>query len=152
MSIELTDSEYLRLIEIPKEFLFTPLLPTEIEKKSYAVRSKDGKENFLLTAERNIIFELSKSKINSSYSREPIFRVEYNCRPHMNPDGTIIGRNHVHVYKAGYGMGWAYPLETFDAILFKKPADFNMLFLDFCSYCHIGNIQFIQGVISCCNN
>lgn len=152
MSIELTDNEYLRLISMPKEFQSVPILPVEVEKKSYTVRSKDGKETFLLTAERNVIFELSKSKLNSSYSREPIFRVEYNCRPHLNPDGAIIGRNHVHVYKSGYGMSWAYPLETFDPVLFKQPADFNVFFFDFCSYCHIDNIQLVQGVISCCNN
>ena len=147
MSIDLTDSEIKRLLGMPKVFDSVPQLPTMLDKKSYTIRSIDSKETFLLTAERNIVFELSKSKLNTSYSREPIFRVEYNSRPHMNPDGARIGRNHVHIYKEGYGMTWAYPLESFDKVLFRYPHDFNMLFGDFCKYCNIQNLQLIQGVI-----
>ena len=147
MSLELTDAEFKKLIAMPKAFVSLPQLPTTTDKKAYAVRSIDEKESFILTAERNYVFELSKSKLNTSYSREPIFRVEFNSRPHRNPDGTLIGRNHVHIYREGYGMTWAYPLESFDKTLFKYPQDFNILFSDFCSYCNIGNLQFIQGVI-----
>gem|GEM_PF-6148825 len=44
-------------------------------------------------------------------------------------------------------MTWAYPLEDFNENLFKSPQDFNILFSDFCAYCNITNLQFIQGVM-----
>lgn len=147
MPFELTDVEYARLMALQKEFISVPRLPMEGEKRSYAVRSLDEKENFLLTTERKIVFELSKSKLNQTYAREPIFRVEFNGPPHQNPDGTIISRSHVHIYRAGYGMSWAYPLDTFDPALFKHPNNYNILFEDFCSYCNITNLESIQGVI-----
>lgn len=145
--VELSDEEYSRLMLLPKEFTSIPRLPRPIDKKCYTIKSIDGNEVFLLTVERNIIFELSKSKLNTSYYKVPIFRVEYNGPPHRNPNGVAIGRNHVHIYRSGFGMSWAYPLETFSDFLFKHPDNFNELFQDFCNYCHIKNLQLVQGVI-----
>ena len=146
--MELSNEEYNRLMLLPKEFVSIPKLPRMVDKKSYTIKSVDDNETFLLTVERNIICELSKSKLNNSYYKVPIFRVEYNAPPHRNPDGTLIGRNHVHIYRNGYGMSWAYPLETFSDFLFKCPNNFNELFHDFCNYCNIKNLQLVQEVIS----
>ena len=66
----------------------------------------------------------------------------------MNPDGTKISANHIHIFKEGYGLSWAYELSQFNDILFKSPNDFNQMFYDFCKYCNVSlDDTSIQGVM-----
>lgn len=147
METILTDTEFARLLSVKKTFDSFQSLPSEVDSKSYTLKSIDGNETFTLNIQRNFVCELAKSKLNTSYSRIPIVRVEFNGRPHQNPDGQVIGRSHIHIYREGFGMSWAYDLEGFSNDLFKAPEDFNQLFVDFCTYCNIISDRDIQGVI-----
>lgn len=137
MEVVLTDAMFEQLLTMKKVFEQAVVLPTSRESKTYNIKSDDGTEHFTLNVSRGQVFELVKSKLNTSYRKIPIVRVEFNARPHLNPDGTKTGRDHIHIYKEGYGMSWAYDLSTFDEKYFHDPANFNSLFVDFCSYCNI---------------
>ena len=137
METVLTDALFAQLLDMEKVFEQEVILPTDVEKKAYNIKSADGTEHFVLNVERGRVFELVKSKLNTSYRKIPIVRVEFNSRPHRNPDGQKIGRDHIHIYKEGYGMSWAYDLESFNEKYFHTPENFDSLFVDFCSYCNI---------------
>ncbi len=62
--------------------------------------------------------------------------MEIGGKPHTNPDGKMIGRNHIHIHKEGYGLRWAYDLENFLSE-FSVNGDFNVLFEEICAYCNI---------------
>ena len=148
MPLNLSNDVYQQLMQMPKIFIGPRFqLPMDDETLTYTLQAVNSLETFSLRVERKTIFELRRSKFNTSFTREPIFRLEVEGRPHINPDGEKIGRNHVHVYKEGYGLSWTYPLETFSETLFKNPDEFNSLFADFCEYCNIEYSGNYQGVI-----
>lgn len=39
-----------------------------------------------------------------------LIRIDFEGPPHKNPDGVILKSPHVHIYKEGYDLKWAYPL------------------------------------------
>lgn len=148
MSIMIADQEFLRILHLQKTFNSRFRLPTENEKVFFLLHAQNG-ESFQLNIERRNTYEVYKSKTQSSYYKEPIIRLEVDAPPHTNPDGTTIGRNHIHIYREGFSLRWAYPLETFHDFYFKNPFDFPELFEDFCNYFNIELNTNIQGVLSC---
>lgn len=148
MSILIPDKEFQRLLSLKKTFTSDFELPTENDKAYFILRT-DTKESFQLNIERKNTYEVYKSKTQTAYYKEPLLRIEVDAPPHTNPDGTLIGRNHIHIYREGFGLRWAYPLQDFHDIYFKDPFDFPVLFADFCNYFNIENNFIIQGVLSC---
>ena len=60
----------------------------------------------------------------------------------MNPDGTIIGRNHIHYFRKEYqgdNLPFACEIDKFDMFDFKNYLDFSSLFLDFCDFFNINS-------------
>lgn len=45
-------------------------------------------------------------------SGKVLVRLDLNPRKHINPDGTIVDTDHVHIYKEGYDERFAYPLDS----------------------------------------
>jgi hypothetical protein len=39
-----------------------------------------------------------------------LLRLDIDTKPHQNPDGKKISGTHLHVYRHGFGDGWAYEL------------------------------------------
>jgi len=149
MSIVITDNELNQLLQVEKFLPQKFHLPTENETLS-CILDTSTKEIFQLNISRKNTLELvRKSKVQGSYYKEPLVRVEVDAPPHTNPDLEIVGRNHIHIYREGYGMRWAYPLESFHHVYFKQPFEFVVLFDDFCQYFHITSDSHLQGVISC---
>lgn len=148
----MTDNEFNIIVNTKKIFVSPPSIINVNEKKTYKLKSTDGKDDFYINAERknNVCgrnIELSRIKLHHSYYKEPLIRVEVDSKPHINPDGSIVGRNHIHIYKEGYGMSIAYDLEDFHLKLFKEYSNVLLLFVDFCIYCNV-DINFdLQGVI-----
>ncbi len=147
MSININDEELQRLLQIKKFLPVKFKIPFDIDTESFPLRT-EGKEDFQLYIQRKNTIELRKSKTQTSYFKEPLVRLEVDCPEHTNPDGEIIGRNHIHIYCKGYRMRWAFPLEDFHKTLFKNPYDYYQLFVEFCDYVNIDS-KGLQGVISC---
>lgn len=83
--------------------------------------------------------------------KKSLVRIDIDSPPHMNPDGTKISRNHIHIFKETDNdtgnLPWAYDLETFKQIKFdKNNIVFVEVFSEFCKYCNI-NLNNVQGVI-----
>lgn len=144
MSIILTDNEVNELLRLKKHFINLPIsMPLENSKKSYRLTDDSNKERFELNIERKKIeITINKTKINHSYNNEPIIRIEIGAPPHTNPDFTIVGRNHIHIYKEGYAMRWAYNIEDFFPDLIEN-SSFDLIFEKFCVYCNI-DIENVQ--------
>ena len=118
--------------------------------KPITVYSDTTSDIFVIDSDRRSTISLSKKKLQERHmnTQERLIRLEIDARPHTNPDGKVLSRNHIHIFKEGYGLSFAYDLESFDAKLFKNLSNFEQIFYDFCEYCNIktDNAE-IQGVI-----
>lgn len=144
----ITDEEYQRLMKLRKFFDTTVQLPRVDQQKRYLLHTADGSEEFQMNIERkNVVdFCVIRSKFNKSYQKQSIFRLEVNGRPHTNPvDYEYVGRNHIHIYKQGYGLRYAYDLENYKEH-FTDPENISLLFKDICVYCNIEIPDFMPAM------
>ena len=92
---------------------------------------------------------MTKKKIQERYASTNtiMIRLEIDCPPHMNSDGTFTSRNHIHIFDEKEGT-IAYDLNGLYGEFFSNIDDFTNVFYDFCKMCNINtdNIT-IQGVI-----
>ena len=126
------------------------VLPQISEESAIPVGAIGSKETFALDLSRKSTIILTRKRYQNRLIpvNELLVRLEIDSKPHMNPDGTLISKDHIHIFKEGCGLSWAYELDQFNDMLFKRPDDFTSIFYDFCSYCNIliGNTD-IQGVM-----
>lgn len=103
--------------------------------------SVDTREEFLLDIRRHRI-ELVRGGKYQTRARvtSPIARVCF-ARAHRNPDGEDIPGTHLHVYREGYGLKWAYPL---DQALFPDAEDRWQLLNDFLRYSNVTRPPIMQ--------
>lgn len=131
----LTQVEANKLIVMQKSFLDTAAIslpPGSDETRE--LLGFDPKERFLLDLSRGTI-RLSKVKFQTrGRSVIVLVRLDLDGSPHTNPDGTQVGRTHLHVYREGYDDKWAVPL---DPTVFANLLDVEDTFKRFCEYCNI---------------
>jgi len=122
-------------------------LPHEQSFKKYDIKSVNTKDTFLMRYDRRGRYELKHKSLLTQGNDFKLVRLEVNAPPHQNPDGYITSRNHIHVYKEGYELSWAYELNEIFSLNFDKATTLE-LFTLFCEYCRIdlSNIV-LQGVI-----
>jgi len=122
--------------------------PLNGDKKEFAVKSVITKDNFFFNCERSGKIEL-KFKNQLRQKDFLLARLDINGPNHTNPDGVTLSRNHIHIYKEGYGydrLPWAYEfLDVFgNNIDLENPMS---LFDLFCNYCNIELPSMLQGVV-----
>lgn len=146
--MELTNDNFCNLMSIKKRFVSDSImLPTRGQTLQLDVLSIDEKESFIVDVDRSGRIEI-KSKVQKRYSNNYLLiRIEINAPPHTNPDSTTTSRDHIHIYREGYGLSWAYDLKDFDKVLFNNLKNFNQVFIDFCFYCNIELDDDFQMVI-----
>lgn len=150
----MTDLEFRDLMKLEKFFEKNHIdLPKNGESEVYDLKSLDTKHNFYLDVDRRGKIELSKFKLQNRYAitKLPLVRIDIDSPPHINPDGTKLSRNHIHIYREcendNGNLPWAYDLEEFDEIEFNKnKINFMDIFSQFCEYCNI-NVENVQGVV-----
>ena len=134
---ELTENEVKRLIDLGKNRVNDEehRFPDGGETLEIPLISLDERENFLLSVTVGRI-DLSKSNNQLRLKPEniPLVRIDVGNTIHKNPDGTIITGPHIHIYKEGYGLKFAYPLEKY---LRTNPEDTYQVLCDFMNYCSI---------------
>lgn len=136
-----------KFIESKKNFL-----PHKGEKAQINIYDSSKREKFIVDINRSGKFE-DKATIQTRYvtgGNVVIIRLDINGPEHENPDGNIIERNHIHIYKEGYDTRYAYNLSSFHLTYFKNITDFLCLFDDYCDYNNIKQNTDgipIQGVI-----
>lgn len=139
----LTQVEADILIAMPKTFLRPPtiLIPPGIDE-THELVGDDRRERFLLDLWRGTI-RLTKLKLQTRARKVVVLvRLDVDGAPHTNPDGTQIGRSHLHLYREGYDDRWAFPL---DASRFSDLFNVPRVFEAFCHYCNIQNVPAVQG-------
>lgn len=146
-----TNDDFIELMNLDKHILLDNLtLPGANEASSVPIGAVNSRETFSLDISRKSTIVLSRKKLQERLvpNNDLMIRLEIDSKPHMNPDGTKVSRNHIHIFKEGYGLSWAYELSQFSDILFKETDNFNTVFYDFCKYCNISvKDTNIQGVI-----
>jgi len=145
----LTDSEVQHLIRLPKRFtdIAQVIIPQsgEFEHRS-DLAAIGGRDTFILDISRAAI-RMTRCKSQTRYARNIILiRVDLDGSPHENPDGTDVGRSHVHIYRAGWDDKWAYPLSEYKG--FASCSTLVELVRSFCRYCGVtSDIPYQEGII-----
>ena len=122
--------------------------PLSGEKKEFVVKSVTTKDSFFFNCERSGKIEL-KFKNQLRQRDFLLARLDINGPHHTNPDGVTLSRNHIHIYKEGYGhdrLPWAYEFSE----IFGDDVDLDNpmgLFDLFCDYCNIELPSMLQGVV-----
>ena len=98
------------------------------------LQSQDMQENFILNYRRS---KIKLSKVNH-HLRAPhktdLVRLDVGGPPHRNPDGKEIGPNHLHLYREGYDLKFAYDVPKTD---FPNLKNIRKTLEDFLRYCHV---------------
>jgi len=145
----MTNDDFAMLMDLEKAFSNprSVKLPFEQTLKKYDVSSVNTKDAFLLRYDRRGRYEFKHKNQLTHGNDFPLVRLEINAPEHKNPDGYITSRNHIHVYREGYGLSWAY---EFNEIFLLKLDEVTPLelFTLFCGYCKIDLSNIIlQGVV-----
>ncbi|NLJ24469.1 MAG: hypothetical protein GX354_03450 [Firmicutes bacterium] len=115
--------------------------PAEGQQRTLDLVSEDGKEQFVVDIYRGRI-NIAKCTYQKRYKREiPLLRLDVEAHPHTNPDGTVIGPNHLHIYMEGYGDKWAYELENEP---FSDLRDLVTTLIEFLEKCRVVNLHEIS--------
>ena len=148
----MTNKEFEALMSMPKHISDkTVILPKQGESiKAINVASDISMDTFLIDVDRHSTICLSRKKLQERHvnSSERLVRLEMDSRPHTNPDGVKLSGNHIHIFREGFGLSYAYELKDFEDGKFLHTGSFAELFRKFCQYCSINanNID-IQDVI-----
>lgn len=124
-----------QLISMHKHCINTKVshnFPSEKERLIIPLLSDDKREEFSMSVYRGRI-DFGKCNYNILYAPYPLVRVDLGHNVHTNPDGGKIQCPHIHIYKEGYELKWAYPLPP----LFKNPDDLIITLSNFMDYCNI---------------
>lgn len=136
--MSLTQEQFENILKLEKFFDSVVNLPKQNETKSYSLNDKEKNYYFELNVERKNTISINKVKLHHSCSKVGLVRLELDAPPHVNPDGTKTGRNHIHIYREGWDrLAWAYDIDSFSDKLFQNFSNFNLVFDDFCKYCNI---------------
>lgn len=110
----LTQEQADRLITLIKEAMRSGTFVWEINQRQdeFVAAVEDRKIQFVLTLKRNP-FEI---RLHLRTRDRDIGLVRLDNAPyHPNPDGTEIrNQAHMHVYREGYGLEWAQPVNWYN--------------------------------------
>lgn len=94
----------------------------------------EGREEFVLNYTRHSI---NLSKRNHHLRARKVIglaRLDLDGPPHRNPDGQEIGPRHLHLYREGYGLKWAFEIP---GDRFSNLDDAFVALQDFMRFCNI---------------
>jgi hypothetical protein len=98
------------------------------------LESIDRREKFLLDLNSNRIKLSKMTYMTRARVAVPLVRLDIDGPPHTNPDRTFVPCPHLHIYREGYDMRWATPV---DVNVFTAVGDFWQTLAEFQAYCHI---------------
>ena len=142
----LTQAEADALIAMQKQFSYPAAisLPPGSDQTHELVGS-DPKEKFLLDLSRGTI-RLSEVEFQTrGRSVIVLVRLDLDGSPHTNPDGSQVGRSHIHLYRERFDDKWA---SSIDPTTFANLDDIEETFKRFCEYCSISGVpSFQEGLL-----
>ena len=96
--------------------------------------SVDRSEQFILDVLRSQIDLAKGTYQNRARKSVVLVRLDFGGRPHRNPDGNRVESPHLHLYRAGYGDKWAFPVPR---DRFVNLNDRWQTLGDFMAYCNV---------------
>ena len=102
---------------------------------------ENEREEFILNFTRHSI---NLSKRNHQFRGRKVIglaRLDLDGPPHRNPDGKEIGPRHLHLFKEGFGLKWAFDIPQ-DA--FSNLDDAYQTLSDFMAYCNVTKLPDIR--------
>lgn len=107
--IYLSQDEADALIKTPKRLLeVVNRFPEPGEKIILEAISDNYNDKFLVDINRGSIVLFKCSYHLRVRTAIGLVRLDtHQTRKHQNPDGTVIGAPHLHIYREGYGLKWA---------------------------------------------
>ncbi|HXA27620.1 MAG TPA: hypothetical protein VN193_02640 [Candidatus Angelobacter sp.] len=135
----LAQGEAERLIAVPKKFVSAGAvtLPPGVNRE-LAAECDDPVERFIVDVRRSgATLHLKHREQLRARRIIVLLRLCVDGPPHTNPDGTAVGRRHLHVYRKGYEDRFAEPVDPKD---FPNLSDVCSTAIDFCRYCNVTNI------------
>lgn len=112
--------------------------PTEqliIEAES----NENNKDKFKFYINRKGKYNIKKCTYMSRYKNtHDLLRIDIEGPSHDNPDGSIVECPHIHIYREGYNLAWAYPLPK---IIDTDPKNLLQVLIDFFEYIKVTNIK-----------
>lgn len=136
MSYDLPQEEADRLLSLEKYALRAAVydFPGPGSKIDLPLTSEEVGTDFILDINRGSI-SLIKCTYQTRFAvNVPLIRLDLNGPGHRNPDDTEVGESHLHLYREGFGLSWAYDI---DPKVFTNPEDLEASFSDFMKYCNI---------------
>jgi len=143
MSLTQAEADY--LMQLEKQFTSNdPLtLGAGPLKFSRTLISKDGREQFLLDVYQGSLSLKKYTFQERARAIFPLVRVDVGeTLRHTNPDGALIQGSHIHIYREGYDIKFATPLDEYPA--FRDPDDSSETFRNFATFCNIVMIPAIN--------
>ncbi len=143
----LTQAEVDRLLSLVKVLVDRgPIdFPQAGTTKQLEVKSKDGREAFIIDVNRKGKIKVSKCTYQERYQNiEILLRLDIDGPPHENPDGTEMPCPHLHIYREGFADKWAHPLPRGE---FTDTSDLVKTLKEFLRYCKVQDIPDVQRVI-----
>jgi hypothetical protein len=141
----ISNREAVRLVEMSKrpesEVIECPDWQT---KEVHAFRSAGGREDFKIDLYRGRSFTMKATHHLRARKSINLVRVAVNTAGHRNPDGTEVGPNHIHLYRQGAGLAWAYPLSDVAENFVRTPGNLTSLVRDFLQYCNVDPAPAVQ--------
>ncbi len=133
MGFDLKQDMFERLHVMQKKYSGEHLdYPSAGKKLTFDVKSIDDAESFTIDV------SVSRMTLNKVTHQEryrkciPIVRLDINASQHINPDGTRISGNHIHLYREEWGDSFAIELpDNFDI-----STNYNAL-MNFLRYCNV---------------
>lgn len=149
----LTQSEADALMALVKQFVDPPpaiSIPPGADDR-YELAAVAGREKFILDVLRGTL-RLTRLTLNERVRASIVLaRLDIDGRPHTNPDGSSVGRSHLHVYREGFEERWAIPLHEVKGpdgrLLLPEDPTHAQLFGAFCAFCNIESPPLVQGWI-----
>lgn len=108
--------------------------PSPGGKLCVQLHSVDHRERFHLDITRG---RIALTKVNHNLrvrTSIPLVRLDIHSAPHTNPDGSKVGRTHIHLYREGFADSWAFEI---DPNVFTDVDDLQQALFDFISFCRI---------------
>ena len=115
--------------------------PSLGERVTASLVSADGREQFLRDLRRARIDCAKGTYQNRARHVVILARLDFGGAPHRNPDGEEVGSPHLHLYRAGFGDKWAFPVPP---DRFPNLGDPWLTLSDFMRFCNITQPPFIQ--------
>ena len=119
--------------------------PSAGEKLNIPLISMDSRHNFILDIQRSNMGIMKVTYQNRYRQVIPLIRIDFNGKPHRNPDHQEIPCTHIHYYRAGFDDKWAYPLPE---DTFTNHDDYWQVLEDFYKVCTIEIPPHIQPGLS----